>query len=231
MLAFATNGNGAGEDPAGDYLGRVHADGTLAAFNTWRVCPGISGALPPICPPRTTTQQTLWRVTPGGKQTIRHAADTLYVAAVDAGRIAVQHPDGSVTLFSASGAPLAQIAVPGGRLAGLALSGKQLAVIRDGALEVYSTATGTLTKRIGLPATPPPTLRDLDAGFAVYTAGRTVHVVKVAIGRNRAWSTPTTTVAAQLEQPGLWYAYNRASGASRGRVVFVPRVLVAARLR
>lgn len=231
MLAFATNGNGASGDPAGDYLGRVHADGTLAAFNTWRVCPGIIGTLPPICPPRTTTQQTLWRVTPVSKQAVRRNADTAYVAAVDAGRIAVQHANGSVTLFSASGAPLAQIGIPIGRFAGLALSGKQLAVIRDGSLEVYSTATGALTKRIALPATPAPTLRDLDAGLAVYTAGRTVHVVRVATGRNRAWSTPTAAVDAQLEKAGLWYAYNRASGSALGRVLFVPRGLVAARLR
>jgi hypothetical protein len=231
MLAFATNGNGASEDPAGDYLGHVHADGTLAAFNTWRVCPGIIGTLPPICPPRTVTMQTLWRVTPGGQQSIRRRPDTTFVAAVDAGRIAVQHADGSVTLFSASGVPKTQIAIPGGRFAGLALSGNQLAVIRDGSLEVYSTATGALTKRIALPATPAPTLRDLDAGLAVYTAGRIVHVVKVATGRNRAWSTPTTTVDAQLEKTGLWYAYNRASGPAHGRVVFVPRALVAARLR
>lgn len=233
MLAFATNGNGAGEDPAGDYLGRVHADGALAAFNTWTVCPRIADgpAIPPICPPGTTVKQTLWRVTPGSKQTIRRAPDATYVAAVDAGRIAVQHPTGGVTIYSASGSPLTQIAVPAGPTSGLALSGTQLAVIRDRALEVYSTRTGALAKRITLPASPAPTLRDLDAGLAVYTAGRTVHVVKVATGRNRAWATPTTAVDAQLEKTGLWYAYNRASGPARGRVVFVPRSAVAARLR
>ena len=231
MLAFETNGNGAGGDPAGDYLGHVYADGTLAAFNTWRVCPGIVGTIPPVCPPRTISQQTLWRITPNGKAAIRRGPDTTYVAAVDAGRIAVQHPNGSVTLFSAAGAPLTQIAVPPGRLAGLALNGTQLAVIRDGSLEVYSTATGALTKRIGLLSTPAPTLRDLDAGLAVYTAGRTVHVVRIATGRNRAWATPAAAVGAQLEKAGLWYAYNRATGSARGRVVFVPRALVAARLR
>jgi hypothetical protein len=231
MLAFATNGNGAGGDPAGDYVGHVYANGTLAAFNTWRVCPGIIGTLPPICPPRTVTLQTLWRITPSGKAAIRRGPDTTYVAAVDAGRIAVQHANGSVTLVSAAGAPLTQIAVPSGRFAGLALNGTQLAVIRDGALEVYSTRTGALAKRIALPASPAPTLRDLDAGLAVYTAGRTVHVVKVGTGRNRAWAAPASAVDAQLEQTGLWYAYNRASGAARGRVVFVPRAQVSARLR
>lgn len=233
MLAFASNGNGAGGDPAGDYLGRVHADGTLAAFNTWTICERIHRAAipPPLCPPGATAHQTLWRVTAGGKQALRRNADTTYVAAVDAGRIAVQHANGSVTLFSASGAPLAQIGIPGGRFAGLALSGKQLAVIRNGSLEVYSTATGALTKRIALLSTPAPTLRDLDAGLAVYTAGRTVHVVKVATGRNRAWATPTTAVGAQLETTGLWYAYNLATGSARGRVPFVPRAQVAARLR
>lgn len=231
MLAFATNGNGAGGDPAGDYLGRIHADGTLAAFNTWRVCPGIIGTIPPVCPPRTVAMQTLWRVTPNGKAAIRRGPDTTYVAAVDAGRIAVQHGNGSVTLFSAAGAPLTQIPVPSGRFAGVALNGKQLAVIRDGSLEIYSTATGALTKRIALLSTPAPTLRDLDAGLAVYTAGRTVHVVKVATGRNRAWATPTAAVDAQLEKSGLSYAYNRATGSARGRVVFVPRAQVAARLR
>ena len=232
MLAFETNGNGAGGDPAGDYLGHVHADGTLAAFNTWRVCDRIppGGGLIPPCVPGQIGLQTLWRVTPAGKRAIRQGADATFVAAVDAGRIAVQHDDGTVTLFSSSGAPSTTLGLPDGKFAGLELGGAQLAAIRNGALEVYSSTTGALAERFALPASPTPTLRDLDAGLAVYTAGRTVHVVRVASGKNRAWAAPTAVVGAQLEGAGLWYAYN-VSGKTKGRIAFVPRAQVAARVR
>ena len=232
MLAFVANGNGAGEDPAGDYLGHLHADGTLAAFDTWHVCDRIppDAAAAPPCAPGQVGLQTLWRVTPAGKRAIRRAPDTTFVAAVDAGRIAVQHDDGSVTLFSSSGSPTKTIAVPDGTFAGLALRGTQLAVVRNGALEIYSTTTGALVARIALRASPAPTLRDLDAGLAVVTAGRTVRVVRVSDGRNRVWAAPTAVVGAQLERPGLWYAYDVA-GRTRGRVVFVPRAQIVARLR
>ena len=54
QVAFAENGNGAGENPEGDYLGRLHGDGTLLVYGTWSVCiaypPGAILDLPPRPP-------------------------------------------------------------------------------------------------------------------------------------------------------------------------------------
>jgi hypothetical protein len=103
MLAFATNGNGAGGDPAGDYVGHVHANGTLAAFQHLRVCPGSSARFRRLARRAPSRYRRSERITPSAKAAIRRGPDTTYVAAVDGGRIAVQHANGSVTLLLGGG--------------------------------------------------------------------------------------------------------------------------------
>jgi hypothetical protein len=155
---------------------------------------------------------------------------SLSVVAVDAGRIATQQPDGSVTVYSATGSVLKKIAVPTGKISGFALQGSQLATVHDGKLELYDVNSGTLTKTIPLAAGS--VLHDLQNGLAVFTSGRKIHVLRLSDGKKLTFSPPgKDSVDAQIESSGLFYSYSYKSGRAPGRVVFVPFATLLSKLR
>jgi hypothetical protein len=232
---FATNGNGAQGDPHGEYLGDLVGDGGVIGYDKWFYCTGDE--LPPVppCLPRQegVTSQRLIKLSPAGaKTTVKTGPQAYALAALDAGRFAVEDDAaGNVTLLDSSGRVLRTIAVEHAAHAGTALNGAQLATLARSTLTVYSTATGAPTKSLALTGVA-PRLTDLQSGIAVYTAGRQARLVRLSDGRNRVAATaPAVVVGAQLERSGLWYAYNLASGKARGRVVFVPWASVLAKLR
>ena len=242
-IASAYNGNGAEESPDGSYLENVLGDGALLAFDSWSVCtayPAGSDIDPsePQCKAQAPGNKTvsrysaqkLLKVTNDKRVEIASAPDvyasglktmSLTVVAVDAGRIATQQPDGSVTTYLATGRVLKKIAVPTGKFSGFALQGSQLATVRDGKLELYDVDSGTLTKTIPLAAGS--ALCDLQNGLAVFTQGRKIRVLRLSDGKKLTFSSPGKgSVDAQIESSGLFYSYNYKGGRSPGRVVFVP---------
>jgi hypothetical protein len=140
----------------------------------------------------------------------------LSVLAVDATRIAAR-TDGGISLLTGCGKVLEDFAVTGSVAR---LSGKQLAVRTNKAVEIYDTDSGQLTGRI--PAPSNVRLEDIEGGVLVTAAGGTVTLRKLANGR-------TTTFHAggqahgQLEQPGLYVS-------GKDRVTFTPMTGVLRRL-
>jgi hypothetical protein len=239
----ADNGNGAAESPDGGYLENVFGDGALLVFNSWSVCTAypagydIDPSEPQCKDPAPGTKivlfdsaQKLHKVVNGKAVEIASAPDiwesglkitSLAVVAVDAGHIATQQPDGSVTIYSAAGSVLKKIAVPTGKFSGFALQGSQLATVRDDKLELYDVDGGTLANT--LPLAAGSVLCDLQNGLAVYLNGRKIRVLRLSDGKKLTFSPPGKgSVDAQIESSGLFYSYNYKAGRSPGRVVFVP---------
>jgi hypothetical protein len=208
-------------DPSGEYLGFLHGDGDLLAFNSWTYC--TEGTDRPGCRSVGASAAALWRVT-GGTKVAVPAAQPFPLASVDAGRLAVG--SNPIRVVTVSGPVLRSIVPASHDRHGLALSGTQLAILAAGnVLDVYDTATEALVEKIpiGGGSATAARLGDLESGVAVYLVGRQVRVVRISDGRDRLVAVaPGDLVGAQIEQTGVWYAYNRSKGGGRGRVVFVP---------
>ncbi|MGD0167029.1 MAG: hypothetical protein ABSC51_07045 [Gaiellaceae bacterium] len=253
VSAYTSNGNGAGEQPDGGYVENVVGHGGLLVYNSWSVCSAVPAREPAEDWLATCVQpapadreiliysdQRLEKIVGSKSVVIRSSPDaqapysydvgritaqqTLAAVAVDAGRVAVQAPSGAVTLLSATGVVLKQIAVPVGSFSGTALQGSQLVTLRNGNLEVYDVASGSLTKTIPLAAgSPKPVLRDLTDGLAVYVRGLAVHVVRLSDGKKLTITVPGAgPVDAQIESTGLYYSYNLSKAGKHGRIVFLP---------
>ena len=258
------------------FLGNLFGAGGLVVFNSWTACMEIpAGELGATCPKSAPSDgtvilysdQKLLEVVNGTGVEIASAPDTQTsvpdvsyqlspvasavapaVVAVDANRIAAQNADGSVVIYSASGAALQSIPIPSGKFSGFALQGSQLVTIRNGRLELYDVSSGKLVKTTRLPAGA--LLRGLQKGLAAYVTGpemkysnpafdtyvyRKVHVLRLSDGKGVTYSAPavngknlihlmpeTSSVDAQIEASGLFYSYTLVRGRSPGRVVFVP---------
>jgi hypothetical protein len=241
----AINGEVAwGARAGGDFIAGLYGDGSLFAYSSWRQhgfygtswWPDNCDARPPdpgcSLPPGTKDEQELRVSTPSTAKyaTVRTDPDTVQVTAVDSGRIAAQHEDGTISVFLANGTPLSSIRPVAGSQNGVALSGNRLAVLRSTTLAVYGASTGVLQNAALLPSSSVSSkLVDLVQTYAVYLRGRSVHVLDVRNGKDVAYTVRgSRPVDAQLERAGgLWYAYNR-SGTAPGRIVNVPwRRLIA----
>jgi hypothetical protein len=218
----------------GDYLGNLHGDGSLLAYNAWSICtavpPGFVWDGPRCEAPGQGTEPTpvvenARLLVLGREAPLLEGPAFVRAVSVDAGRVAMRQ-DAGVAVLGADGSVLATIPLPPDGL-GAALSGGQLAVERPGAIEVYDLESGLLTETLAVPGGA--RLTDLEGGFAVYVADGTVHVVRVATGQDVAFSPPRERVVdAELEREGLSYAHNPARGKG-GRVVFVTFKKVVAR--
>ncbi len=163
---------------------------------------------------------------------VRIDPDTVQVAAVDSGRIAAQHEDGTISVFLANGTPLSSIRPVAGSQNEVALSGNRLAVLRSTTLAVYGASTGVLQNAALMPSSNAPSkLVDLVQTYAAYLRGQSVHVLDLRDGKDVAYTVRgSRPVDAQLERAGgLWYAYNRA-GTAGGRIVNVPWARLMSRL-
>jgi hypothetical protein len=106
------------------------------------------------------------------------------------------------------------------------LDGGSLVVSRPGKLDAYDVATGALELSRQVPAGF--RLADVDGGVAVLLSGDTVMLLRLADGRSFTSRTGGEPTLADLEAPGLYYAY--ATPDEEGRVAFVPRSEVEQKL-
>ncbi|HSC51323.1 MAG TPA: hypothetical protein VLD16_13760 [Gaiellaceae bacterium] len=208
-----TGGGEYGEPWVGGWIDGLAGSGTLLAVNHWSTA---AGGVVDAARLRTITS---------GLRTIASGPQTLRVGSTDGTRIAVLRQDGSVALYSKSGAFLRR--VQPGAPQEVALGGGYLAVLtKASTIEVYSASTG---KRLFTrhPAKGAASL-DVEGGLAVYAAPkpggtqlRTVHVLRLATGRDTVLTTQARgVVAVQIEPPGVAYAVH--TPGYRGAVVFVP---------
>jgi hypothetical protein len=194
----------------GTHVGGLAGDGDVLAFNVWRT------AAPPdpgSCD-EAVTRGFLRRVGGRGWRHVAAGAGTLHARAAAAGRVAVVRADGTVALYPAGGGAPTETEAAGAREA--ALDGGTLAVLTGaGTLDLLDARTGAA--RRSLPVAAGAAALDLHGGVAVYAAGRALHAVSLASGRDVVLATaPRRVEHVELERAGLVWAYDTLRG---GRVV------------
>jgi len=138
--------------------------------------------------------------------------------AVDAHRVAILWPDGTVDVRGLQGRRIPTIGAAGVRA--LALEGSTLVLLRGNRLLVVDVRTGLRTRAVAVPAGA--TGLDLQYGVAALAAGRHAVVVDTASGRTAVvGKAPHALVGVQIEGPGLAYGW---TGARSGVVRFVPTI-------
>jgi hypothetical protein len=214
----------------GTWVGNVHGDGPLLVFNTWSACESTpeGGSCPEGTPPGIHIyDEKIWRIIGRRRRLMLATPDEASVLAVAAGRILVQHADGSLELRRADGSLVRAFPFGPKEVRGAVLDASELVVLqRSGRLtwRVYDLLSGDERAR---PAPAGATLADVERGLLVYTRGRTVHVLRLADGRQTIFRTPPPTTGcacppsphAQLEPSGLFYSYQVRG---EGRVRFIP---------
>jgi hypothetical protein len=208
-----------------DAVGDLTGDGSLLVYNSW-------------APAR------LWRIVDGVGKLVTRGPDAADVVAVDNGRIAVLRADGTLAILDEKGRELSAFHLGGTagnqaiRLTGsqlVVLRGAQIesnlylgdspfAVLRSGQIQVRDARSGAVEKR--WPVSDrygPVTLDGARNGFAVYTEGIVIHLLRLSDGRDRVLSIPGEEgpAVAGLEPDGLYYAFNQAGARTPGRVCFV----------
>ena len=241
VLASNIRGAGRGDDCTGpDFGDGLVGRGRLLAFTTWTIgrC-----ASPPSQDRGAVVSTVLWRVVdrgggacpledgPGPPSMCVKVADVsgrLVPFDVDAGRILVLRGTKSIELLDQKGNRLRGFTSTAPPLAAV-LTGSTLAVLVQGALQVYDTETGALThswplrdvssgRRCGLCPLVRLQLVAAGRGLALYLLDGKAHLLRLRDGRD---VTVDRAVAADLTSEGLFYTF-RMSGRYHGRVRFIP---------
>jgi hypothetical protein len=218
LLTATRTGDTGGGPLRGTWIGGLVGSGTVLAVNTWSTT--ATG---------TVRAAALRRV--GGVHLAAAAsgASTLTAESADSGRIAVVRDDGSVAIYSATGAVL-QTITPSA-VKEVALHGDDLAVLTGKqTLEIYNARTGALVRSWPVPAGAANL--DLSTGIAVFSVWRRVYALQLSSGRQAVLAeAPRAIVADEIEAPGVVYAYNTIRGLrSIGNIAFLPLTRVQAAL-
>ena len=201
----------------GPWLANLHGDGSLIAVNRWTTVGGSVAAA------------TIRKV--GSGLTAIHAgADSLRVASVDMGRIAVLDSVGVVTVYAANGAELSSFTPTGTPKEVVVRKDFVVVLVAGGKLEIHATSTGALLDTIAI--TPGARSLDVHANIAVYAVGKTIRAVRLATKKQAVIATTPKAIAGlELDDAGLAYAYNPVTGVEGvGKLAFVPLSLVQAKL-
>jgi hypothetical protein len=134
----------------------------------------------------------------------------------DGGRIAVLRSGGELEIRDGDGALVRSLTAPGGRA--VALRAGRVAVLTRNALDLFDVETGVRLHSWPVPRRTYPRL-DMQYGIAVVTTGQRVVAISLSTGRRFVAATIPDLVGAQIEAPGIAYAYNSGRYAS---VEYVP---------
>jgi hypothetical protein len=203
-----------------DPLGDLEGDGSLLVFGSWHVPCRLSFS---SCNPGPKTDGSLYRIDGTTAIRITSSAGALTPLSVDAGRILVDHENGTIELISADGATLQTFHVYTGDFLGAKLGGSDVVVLKHASIADYDAGTGALVHEWPLATVADRRLEDVQDGLAVYVSGTEVHLLRLSDGREAVIGAPGTgPVLAQLEPGGLFYSYTADDARYPGRVAFVP---------
>jgi hypothetical protein len=231
QLDYEVNGDRAGEDPTGGWVGNLVGAGSLLAYNRWQVvCDRPAGE---ECgngdPDMRVTGEQLVRLEGGRAATTATGAGVYALAAAGGGRLAVVG-NGGVATVTASGKQLAFVpdAVAAPRAVGLTPSA--LLLEQATTLALYDPVTGEPGSSIELGGAASLTLAGASERYALLAGKRRLVLVRLADGaRAELARPPGSLVGARLTDAGLFYASDLAHGLRPGRIAFVPtRGLAAA---
>jgi hypothetical protein len=234
QIEFVTNGDRAGADPAGDWVGQLLGGGSLFAYNSWRqVCDKPAneecGENDPFL---RLTNEKLVRIVDGHRLVVIRGAAAYPLLAAGGGRMAVETA-GTVTIRAASGAQVATVPDAAGSARAVALSKTRLAIERTLTLDLYYPATGAAGKSLPLAADAPLPLAGVSAKLALLRGPHRLVLVRLGDGKRISFplrpGAAATLVGARLTEAGLFYAYNTRSASLPGRIVFEPMGKLLAR--
>jgi hypothetical protein len=137
--------------------------------------------------------------------------------AADIRRLAVLMPDGRIELRAADGSLLHEFG-PILHARAVALRANRLVVLTHGSLEVLDATTGRHLQTWPAPGEARGTL-DVQYGVAVIPVGRQVLAISLETGRRFVAASAPAAVDAEIEAPGIAYAYNVKG---RGILKFIP---------
>jgi hypothetical protein len=227
QLDFQVNGDRAGGDPAGSWIGNLIGGGSVLAYNRWKVA--CERPDPFSCggndPQLRVTDERLIRIASGRTTTALSGIPSYGLAAAGGGRFAVRQAD-RVATYTATGAPLAAVADPEGTVRGVGLTASALVLLRGATVDLYSPASGKQLKSIalGLAATS-SALLSVTRTYALLGGARQLVLVRLADGARATVALPLLAqrvlVGVRLTDAGLFYAYNLRAATAPGRVAFV----------
>ena len=227
QLEFVTNGDRAGADPAGDWMGQLFGAGSLLAYNSWtQVCDKPADQQ---CgekdPQLRLTNQKLLRIASGRRVVVTRGTDAYPLTAVGGGRLAVEAA-GAVTIRAASGAKVATVPAVAGSARAVTLSKTRLAIERTLMLDLYNPGTGAAEKSLRLGAAASLQLADVTSKLALLRGPHRLVLVRLSDGRRLSFPlrprAAATLAGGRLTRAGLFYAYNTRSTLRPGRIVFEP---------
>jgi hypothetical protein len=232
QIEFETNGDRAGGDPAGDWVGQIFGGGSLLAYNSWtQTCDRpVDEQCGDNDPHLQLTAEKVVRIAAGRRLVVARGPAAYPLTAVGGGRMAI-NAAGTVTIRTASGAQVATVPDPDRSTRAVALSRARLAIKRAFTLDLYSPATGAAVT--SLPLGPAAALRlvDVNSKLALLRGPRRLVLVRLGDGKLisfRPRPGAAALVGARLTEAGLFYAYNT-RGALPGRIVFEPMGKLLAR--
>jgi hypothetical protein len=154
------------------------------------------------------------------------AAGAPAAMSADDRQLAILNGNGTIDIRLARGELAATVQEPDA--AALALRANRLVVLtRSGRLHVFASDTWEQVSDWAAPAGVSPHV-DVQFGVAVLTAGRRVFAVSLKTGRRVILARAPGVVQAEIEPPGVAYAYNTSSG---GHLRFIRFAEVEAALR
>jgi FG-GAP-like repeat len=222
-VEFTTNGNRAGGDPRGGWLGRLLGGGSVLAYDGWTLtcdvpdgygCDGVGTQL-------IVKNQRLVRIVRSRRVVVKRGPSSYGLAAVGGGRMAVES-GGAVNVLAANGRLAATVApVADDPPRAVMLSRTRLAVLRTFTLDVHTPASGKRVRSVPLGPAASLQLAGVNAQLALLRSPRRLVLVRLRDGKLLSLVLRTKShVDAKLTAAGLFYAYNVPRGRARGRIVF-----------
>jgi hypothetical protein len=233
QLDYQVNGDRAGGDPTGGWVGNLVGAGSVLAYNRWtQACDRPPDA---TCgdgdPLLRVTGERLVRIVAGRPAVVAQGPSAFALTAAGGSRFAVARADGVATI-TAAGAPLAFVADPQSAIRGVGLSASTLALERTFTLDLYKPSSGAALRSILLGPAAALQLAGVTDKYALLRGPRRVVLVRLRDGAMARLAFPSgvirSLVEARLTDAGLFYAYNLKRGADPGRVVFVAAPALAA---
>ena len=212
----------------GDWIGGLAGSGKLLVVSPWTTKPTLGG---PSFETITSGSLSLISSGKGRLHSLVAGVQSVVSRSVDAGRVAVLRPDGTIGIYSASGVLLRQVTPCSAQE--IAMGGGRLVVLtQTKSLEVYDARTGKLEHSWQV-KTPKPYTRDghLKAfgRIALFSVGRHLRILDLNTGRSVSLPTALSGGAwdyGAVGSLGVVYAVDSSKGA--GTLVYLARARVLA---
>jgi FG-GAP-like repeat len=230
QIQFTTNGNRAGGDPRGGWLGDLFGGGPLLAYDSWTITCDVPEGYGCDSAPLIVSRQRLVRIVGRRRMVVKQGPAAHALAAVGGGRMAIES-NGTITVLRPNGSRVAAVApVVDNPPRGIALSKTRLAVLRTFTLDIYAPATGRQTTSIALGRAASLQLAGVNSTLALLRSARRLVLVRLRDGKLISLALGSrTNVDAALTSSGLFSAYNLRRGPARGRIVYETTARLLAR--